>query len=172
MLELPSLEISLFTLASIVDSLGTHERILQNCKYHQPWLQILYSSSLDAFLVVGIIWCQCEFFLQASKDAIVVKAQCLYILMSTTTIIISQMAKKWWALQCLHQLKTSLNLWQSNLMAWKRMAKYGNGNLGKGCARSYNKSHNTVSAMGANNSKWWIYNVLMPTRNCEVVVEH
>lgn len=29
---------------------------------------------------------------------------------------ISPMAKKWWALQCLHQPKTSLNLWQSNLM--------------------------------------------------------
>ncbi len=71
MLELPSLEISLFTLASLVDSSCTHERILQNCKYHQPWLQILYSSSLDTFLVVGIIWGQCGFFLQASKDAMV-----------------------------------------------------------------------------------------------------
>ncbi len=31
-----NLEISLLTLASLVDYLGTRERILQNCRYQQP----------------------------------------------------------------------------------------------------------------------------------------
>jgi hypothetical protein len=52
--------------------------------------------------------------------------------------------------------------------AWKNMAKYGNGKLGKGFARSYN----TVSEMGAKNNIWWIYNVLMSTRNSKVIAEH